>query len=499
MDSVNAQPILGTESPLGGQAAWSPDARSIVYVSENKLLRLEMNGGSPQTLTSAPANTIGAPAWSPAGIILFRSSADLQLYQIPASGGESKPAMSSTASQTYPSFLPDGRSFLYIGGAISGLYTGALDSKEGKRLAVGSSGVFIPPEWLLNVRGSTLVAQSLDAGKLVFSGDPIPIADQVAIIATNGGGFSVSRNGVLAYRRALPPQPTNLTWYDRQGKRLATVGEQAVYTNPALSPDGKRLAVGRLDPSLNARDIWVLDLARGASSRFTFDKADETNPVWSPDGSRIAYSLVRKDSPGIRDIYWKAAGGAGAEELLLQDAGNNAMEDWSPDGKLLLFNVGTTEIDALPVSGDRKRYPVLKASFRQNNGCLSPDGRWIAYVSEESGKADVFVQNFPPAGGKWQISNGGGNEPSWRRDGKELYFLNGTKLEAVAVNGSGSSFEMGIPKDLFDAPVVVGGTLRRNRYVAASDGQRFLVVTAPKSVDTAPFVVVQNWQSALKH
>jgi Tol biopolymer transport system component len=251
-----------------------------------------------------------------------------------------------------------------------------------------------------------------------------------------------------------------------------------------------------LDPAVNTRDIWVLDVARGVSSRFTFDKADDTNPVWSPDGSRIAFSSARR-GPNLRDIYWKSAGGASAEELLLEDAENKAVEDWSPDGKLLLFNTASREIDAVPVSGDRKPYPVLKASFAQDHGKLSPDGRWIAYVSTESGRREVFVQSFPPAGGKWQISNGGGTEPSWRGDGKEIYFLSGSKFEAVDVKATGSSFEAGIPKDLFE--VQLDNVNRRNRYLAAADGQRFLFVTTPKSLDTLPFMVVQNWQTALKH
>jgi dipeptidyl aminopeptidase/acylaminoacyl peptidase len=365
-----------------------------------------------------------------------------------------------------------------------------------KRLAAGSSGIFVPPVWLLNVRGSTLVAQSFDLGKGQLSGEPIPIADQVWIGGIFGlGGFSGSRDGVLAYRQGLPAPPNELTWYDRQGKRLGTVGEPAAYTNPALSPDGKRLAVGRNDPATNTRDIWVLDLARGVSSRFTFDKADDFNPVWSPDGSRIAFTSTRK---GRRDIYWKAAGGAGADEPVLETEGAKSLEDWSPDGKLLLFNLDTREIHAVQANGDRKPYPVLKAPFVQVQGHLSPDGRWIAYSSAESGRREVFVQNFPPAGGKWQISTTGGEEPAWRRDGKELFFLNGTKLNAVDVKANGSAFEAGIPKELFDVSVVTEQT-RRNRYVVTADGQRFLFVTTHQSYDTTPFIVVQNWQTALKH
>jgi eukaryotic-like serine/threonine-protein kinase len=239
----------------------------------------------------------------------------------------------------------------------------------------------------------------------------------------------------------------------------------------------------------------VLDIARGVSSRFTFDKADDLNPVWSPDGSRIAFTSDRK---GTRDIYWKAASGAGTDELLLEGAEAKSSEDWSPDGKTLLFSTNSSEIGALPLNGDRKPYPLLKASFPQDHARLSPDGHWIAYVSGETGRREVFVQTFPPPGGKWQISKGGGTEPSWRGDGKELYFLNETKLEAVNVRANGSSFEAEVPKDLLDVPVDTASA-RRNHYVVTVDGQRFLFVTTQKSLDTTPFIVVQNWQTALKH
>lgn len=499
MDSIRVQPIPGTEGATG-HAAWSPDGRSIVRGSPSGFSRLDLNGGSPQPLGSVPG--VLMPAWGSTGVILFTGRQDPgALYQIPASGGEAKPAMAAGGSEYFPSFLPDGRRFLYrvFSEANPGIYLGALDSKEGKRIGPGSSALFVPPSWLLYVRGSTLVAQSFDPDKATLSGDAIPIAEQVAIVAAggpSGGAFSVSQNGVLAYRRALPPTSTELTWYDRNGKKLGTVGEDAVYTSPALSPDGKRLAIGRVDPSTNTRDIWVIDLARNVSSRFTFDKADDLNPVWSPDGSRIAYSSAQKAS-GLRDLFWKAAGGAGAEELVLENSDNKALEDWSPDGKLLLYNIASQSIAAVPVSGDRKQFPVLKAEFRQDHARVSPDGHWIAYVSRESGRDEIFVQNFPPSGGKWQISNTGATEPSWRRDGKELYFVSGAKFEAVEVKASGANFEAGIPKDLFE--VQLDATNRRNRYVATPDGQRFLFVTVPKRVDTVPFMVVQNWQSALKH
>jgi Tol biopolymer transport system component len=238
----------------------------------------------------------------------------------------------------------------------------------------------------------------------------------------------------------------------------------------------------------------VLDLARGVNSRLTFDPADELNPTWSPDGARIAYS--KRNRLGI-GIGWKAASGTGAEELLLYNSEINTVDEWSPDGKHLLFNINNQLIAKMPLEGNRKPEPVLKAAFVQQHAQLSPDGRWLAYVSHETGRREVFVQNFPPSGGKWQISNNGGSQPAWRGDGKEIYFLEGQqKFKAAAVKAAGSSLEVGAPQDLFEVPLDVFG--RRNHYVATPDGQRFLFVTTPKSVDTTPFVVVQNWQTALK-
>jgi serine/threonine protein kinase len=491
MDSVVPQLIPGISDTTG--AAWSPDGLSIVYTANRALWRLDLSGGSPQPLSSQPM--VGPPAWSTAGIVLFTDLRN-SIYQIPASGGEPKLAMPAGGSQWSPHVLPDGRHFLFADGSRGGLYLAELGAKEGKRLADGSAGQFVEPSWVLNVRGTSLVAQSFDAGSQSLSGSPITIADQVASSLSHGGLFSVSSSGVLAYRRTVPPALNDLTWFDRRGKQLGTVGERALYSNPALSPDGRRLAVGRMDPALNTRDIWVLDLARGVSSRLTFDPADERNPTWSPDGTRIAYS--KSNSQGDTEIAWKAAGGAGAEESFLESSEVHNLEDWSPDGKSLLFNANNLLIAKLPLDGTRQPSPVLKASFPQINAHLSPDGRWLAYVSQETGRSEIFVQNFPPAGDKWQISSDGGDEPSWRRDGKEIYFLEGRrKLKAVAVKADGASLEVGTAQDLFEVPL--DNARRRNHYVATPDGQRFLFVTTPKdtALDTTPFVVVQNWQTAL--
>jgi Tol biopolymer transport system component len=298
---------------------------------------------------------------------------------------------------------------------------------------------------------------------------------------------------VLIYRSGTTAPPGELVWYDRQGKRLGTVGEGGYYTNPALSPDGRYLAVGRSSSAVNHRDLWVIDLVRGSSSRFTFDNGDDLNPVWAPDGSRIAFS---SDRSGHRDIYAKSATGTGTEELLFADEGEKSLEDWSPDGRTLLFNVNTREISSVAADGNRTLTPVLQAPFAQIQGRLSPDGRWIAYTSNENGRSDVFVQTFPTGGGKWQVSINGGSDAAWRADGRELFFLNGRRMYAVDIQSSAGRFVAGTPRELFEATILTGET-RRNRYVVTPDGQRFLLVTTPQVMDSTPMTVVLNWQAAL--
>jgi dipeptidyl aminopeptidase/acylaminoacyl peptidase len=373
------------------------------------------------------------------------------------------------------------------------VYVGSLDSTDVTRLPISSLAAFAPPGWLLYLRDSTIVAHAFNPDTLELSGEPIPVANDIGAIGNTGGVFSVSETGVLAYRRALPPAPTELTWFDRQGKPLGKVSGPAMYSNPALSPDGSRLAVGRDDPATGTRDIWIIDLTRGGmGSRFTFDKADDLNPVWSPDGARVAFTSNRR---GIRDLFWRTSGGMGGDELLLEDKESKSLEDWSPDGQTLVFNVASREIFGLSL-GDRKSFPIVQTQFANAQGRLSPDGRWIAYTSDESGRAEIFVQSFPPTGAKFQISTMGGVEAQWRGDGRELFFLSGTKLFVADVQATGSSFEAGAPRQLFDVPAVTG-VLRRNRYLVTRDGQRFLVVTTEQKTDSTPFTVVLNWQAAL--
>jgi eukaryotic-like serine/threonine-protein kinase len=291
------------------------------------------------------------------------------------------------------------------------------------------------------------------------------------------------------------------SWFDRSGKRLGTVSEPAVYSNPAISPDQKMVAVGKRDPQTRTRDIWVIDLQRGTSSRLTIDPADDFNPTWSPDGTRIAFTSDRK---GHRNIYVKAASGVGEEQMLAESAEEKTVKDWSADGQSLVWGVDATGYERLFSFRDHKIPPFLQAKFLQDQCRFSPNyggpPRWIAYRSFETGASQVYVRSFAGvlsgSGGKWQISTDGGSEPMWRGDSKELFYLNGNKLMAVEVNGEWESFRAGIPKELFEARLTP--EQRRNRYLVASDGKRFLMNALAEEQERAKLRVVLNWPGLLK-
>jgi Tol biopolymer transport system component len=510
LNSLATQPLAGTEGAFF--PFWSPDSRSIAFFASGKVKKIDLAGGGPQTLCDS-GDVNGHGTWNRDGVIVFARSSGGPLYQVPSGGGQPQPVTALDESRqevghTWPHFLPDGRRFLYLARSAkqenNGIYVGSLEGKPRLLLAANSNASYAPPGYLLFGRGQTLTAQPFDANRLRFTGDPFPVAEQVQLSGGNMPGvlFSVSGNGVLCYRRAARTN-TQLAWFDRAGKRLGSVGEPGAHTNPALSPDEKKVAVGRFDPQTNMRDIWVLELARGTALRLTFDPADDLNPVWSPDGTRIAFSSDRK---GHRDIYQKLSSGAGSDELVLESASNKAIEDWSRDGRFMIFNApgpgpeSAVDVWALPAplkkqEAPRKAVPILQGPGTQDQAQLSPDSRWIAYRSTESGGSEVYVQTFPPSGGKWQISTAGGVEPRWRGDGKELFYLAGNKLMAVEVKAGPASFEAGIPKALFEAPVT--SEMRRNRYVVTADGQRFLMLT-PVGEQSTPLIVVLNWTAGLK-
>lgn len=292
-----------------------------------------------------------------------------------------------------------------------------------------------------------------------------------------------------------------MVWFGRKGEKLGNVGQTGSYTNPALSPDGAKLAVGLFDPKLNTRDIWVYDLKRGTSSRLTFNPADDFAPVWSHDGSRIMFSSDRK---GQRDIYQKPANGLGTTETVFESKQQRkSLNDWSPDGRYVVFSTFENDIPSrslwvLPLFGERTPYTIVQGRSYIDSAQFSPNGRYVAYSADETGRPEIYVQTFPERGGKWQVSTGGGIEPMWRHDGKELFYLTlDNKVMAVDVKTDLAQFEDGAQKPLFQVQLVPGGW--RNRYVVSPDGQRFLMVVPASEAKPAPITVVVNWTALLKN
>jgi Tol biopolymer transport system component len=352
--------------------------------------------------------------------------------------------------------------------------------------------------------GNTLLAQAFDANTLHVTGDPIPIADQVERNPdSHRGAFSASQNGVLAYR---PVGDTELVWFDRTGQRLQRVGPTGRYSNPALSPDNKQVAVAEVNPGKGKTDIWTLELARGVASRLTVDSSSDDMPLWSPDGQRIVFKSNRA---GSFDFYQKPLSGSASEALLLKSPAfdpSTTPLSLSPDGRFFLYSVTQTEplrreLWLQPLSGDRKPFPYLQTPFRAIQGQISPDGRWLAYASNDSGRNEVYLRPFPSGDGKTEVSVDGGLEPAWRADGRELFYLAGNQdLMAVPI-GAGSAAHAGSPIRLFGTTMSTGTVstnVTRNQYVVSADGQRFLINQPAAGGLSAPITLVVNWAVSLR-
>ena len=507
LDSLSAQALPGTEGALiQSHPFWSPDSRFIGFFAGGKLKKIEASGGPPQTLCD-----IGGPrggTWNRDGVIIFAPVPFGPLYRVSAAGGEPTPvtALKQSDLETahrWPYFLPDGRHFLYLvrssRAESDGIYVSSLDAKETKRLLpTALDAAYAPPGFLLFMRNETLMAQRFDADKLELTGEPFPVAEHVAYNPGLGrGAFSVSENGVLAFRSG-GGQIDQPLWFDRGGKQIGSLGVAGIYLNLWLSPDERRAAVDRSDPQTGTMDIWLFDLARGIPSRFTTDPAGDTNPLWSPDGSRIVWSSSRE---GVRNLFQKSAGGGGNDEMLFKSSEDKIANDWSADGQFIVYQTSSPktkwDLWVLPMSGNGQPFPFRQTEFNEEQAKFSPDGKWIIYTSDESGAPEVYVQTFPASEGKWRVSTSGGGQPRWRRDGRELFYIAADRtLMAVDVK-LGATFEAGVPKRLFGTRVV-SLTEFRNHYVPTSDGQRFLINSTLEETSGTPINVVVNWTADLK-
>jgi hypothetical protein len=486
---------------------WSADGRQIGFFAERKLKKVDTLGAQPQNV--ADVTDARGGAWNRDGVIVFAPTVNGPLFRVAASGGDAVPVteLDSSRGETshrFPRFLPDNLHFLYLvvgsNPANAGIYLGSLTSKDKTRLVGGTTKPeFAPPDILLFLRESTLMAQRFDPSSGELSGDPFQVAENVSSNPTAGaGGMTVSETGVLAYRPGGLTGGRQLVWIDRTGKTEATSGPLGMYENPRLSPDGTRLAIFRPE---GGGDIWINDLERGSSTRFTSSDGADNVPTWSPDGKRIAF--VSNRDGGVFNIYVKDAGGTSAEELLLKTPHNKTLNDWSADGRYILYeevNPATkADLWMLPLVGDSKPMRVVASPFNDAAASVSPDGRWVAYTSDDSGRRQVFVQSFPPSGGRWQVSTTAVDTayPRWRSDGKELFFDVSGQLTSVDLAGTlpGGVFEAGVPRPLFRGLQ----NLPPHNYDVTPGGQRFLVLSAPNLLEgSAPIVVVLNWMSGLR-
>jgi eukaryotic-like serine/threonine-protein kinase len=501
IDSLTPTRLAGTDDAT--YPFWSPESRFVGFFASGKLKKIDLAGGLPQTLADAPTGRGGT--WNRDGIILFEASNIGPLMRVSANGG---PPVQATkfdvargeTSHRFPSFLPDGRHFLYISLGLkpedNAIYVGTLDSEERDRLLEGVEGqARYADGFLLFPRKGTLMAQRFDAQRLRLDGtEAAPLAQSVSPGTNTGSAsFSVSSAGILAYREGDASRKKYLRWLDRSGKAVGDVGEPAAQQNPAISPDGTRVAVAR------ENDIWIIELARGLSRRLTFDASIETAPVWSADSKAIAYYTEINGPAG--NIYRIPSGGGRAEPVVLSKTPTFPYA-WSPDGKYVLYGTagpkGSLEIWSQPLSGDRKPSAYLEATYYQTSATFSPDGRWVAYVSRETGRADVFIESFPTPGAKTQVSISGGDAPRWRRDGRELYYLSlDQKVMAVDVT-FGEVVQIGKPTPLFEIPTGAGQrTFVSSEYDVSADGKRF-IISIPVQAVGAPITVVMNWLQALK-
>jgi serine/threonine protein kinase len=486
LESNSVQALPGTEGAT--LPFWSPDSKAIGFYADTNLKRVNPDGGLPQVLHAGNMARSGG-TWSPSGVIVFTRGG--RLISVSASGGQYQSLTTSAPGQTghrASGFLPDGKRFLYFAtGAGQGVYLGSLDGSPAKFLTTADSPAeYLASGWLLWVQEDALVARRFDASRAELSGDPVTLARPVAVDpAGTYMAFSVSKTGLIAWR-AGEASRRQLVWFSRKGERTGVLGQpdDADLRNPRISPDGRKVAVVR--GTKGKKDIWLLDEFR--QTRLTFDATDVGNPLWSPDSRFLTYTS-NKDG-GRRRVYQKPADGSGAENQLMPDVVQARPQSWSPDGRLLLWWTGQQAGDlmVLPMDGDRKSAVFLSTPHSEHAGAISPDGKWAAYHSNESGRFEVYIRSFPGPGGVWQVSTDRGTFPRWSADSKELYFIGSErKLMAAPITVQGSTIVPGKAVVLFQL------SLDGAEYDVSRDG-RFLVNLELGDAAIAPITLLMNWK-----
>ena len=484
---------------------WSADGRSLGFFAEGRLKRVDIIGGPVQTLCEAPNGRGGT--WNKDGVILFTPSGQLGtgLYRIAASGGTPTQITfpdreHGEDSHRWPLFLPDGIHYLYLAMDLSGrkilseIFLGSLNSNEKRLMTQAIANVAIAqPGYLLFYRNQTLFAQRFDTKKFVLSGEPTPILTDLQYLTRIARVvFASSDSGLLVAQKGGDTGVSQMLWFDRKGQQVGVASKPGVYGNLSLAPNGKFVAADAMDPGSQNTDVWTYDLTTESAKRLTFDPAIDSSPVWSPDSSRIVFCSDRAQR---FNLYLKDATGAQDEKVIPQEGLDRYPTDWSHDGKYVLYERGN---DLWFVSlSDLHNTLFLKGLSTPRAGRFSPDGKWVAYASNESGRWEVYVTSFPEAHGKWQVSNAGGEQPKWRNDGKEFYYLAPDGKIMAAPVTTGAKFDAGTPVALFQAnPRELVATSEQSSYDVSKDGQKFLINTQLKTAMT-PMSVVTNWGAKL--
>jgi eukaryotic-like serine/threonine-protein kinase len=505
LESLVAQPLPGTED--AGFPFWSPDGRFVGFFAGTKLKKIDVSGGPPVSLCEVPEGGRGG-SWGRDHTILF-SGRYTPVFRVSAAGGQPVSVTRldqarKDATHRWPLWLPGGRRFLYLASEVgseseaNAILLASVDGKENRLLLNASSNTAYASGHLLFVREHMLMAQPFDEKGARFTGDPFPIAEVEYDALFSRGVFSVSDSGALVYQSGSASRGVELVWYDRAGKNLGSLHEflRDVSSPARLSPDGKRVAVSISGPRSGAGGIWIYDIERAIKTRLTFDPQDAW-PTWSPDGRRIAFTRRQQDD--LR-LFVKNSDGSGLEEALAEAHGKDNPTDWSADGKYIAFvriePPGKTREDIwiLPLSGDRKPFPFAHTEFSEGVARFSPDGKWLAFASNESGNAEVYVAPFPGPGGKIQISTSGGHVPRWRRDGREIFYVApDRKLMAAEVETS-PSFRVGKVRPLFQTGLQAPWI----SYDPSADGQTFLLADIQSEEVSRLITLVLNWTSELK-
>jgi serine/threonine protein kinase/Tol biopolymer transport system component len=509
LNSPVAQPMSGTEGAI--YPFWSADSRYVGFFAAGKLNKLDASGGPPQALCDAAPGRGGS--WSSTGTIVFAPDTTSGLYRVDGAGGTRVAVTTLDAGESshrWPDFLPDGKHFLYFAHgttpADSGIYLAALDSKERKLLLRNdSNAIYAAPEYLLFVRDNTLMAQRFSPRSLALEGEAKPLSDHVAVNTDTWRSIlTASANGELIYQHGAAGGGSQLVWYDASGKAGELVlPETADYYEPTLSPDASKLAFALEDKGTG--DIWVVDLVRHTRTRITFGPQYSDFPVWWPDGKSIVFGYGTSNSGD--SLYRQNADGTGSKEKLMETPGITALPfSVSPDGRYVAYmrrdpkSSSGIDIWALPAlpdkSGDQKPFPVVATNFTDVSPAFSPDGKWLAYGNDETGRQEVYIQPFPGGAGRWQVSTTGGSRPNWRKDGKELFFFStDQQMMAVDVGKKGDGIQLGTPHALFKATAVSNAS---GPYTVSADGKKFVMNTLLPQSTSEPLTLITNWPADLK-